>query len=211
EELKEESQIHRPEEKPHVKREEVRLEDYDESSEELTGAVDNSECGKSGRLDPTSTEEHRYEVAQPGSYFIPPLSSSMNGYDTADFVSTPSRNMDLQDKSSPTRLNLEGVKFSVFLSFSTIYDEGAFDLLGPSSSTKINQNKDKNGTMLNIALDHNGGLSQVCVISGEEAQQVFLHGQKRLHALSCPSHSIFTIKLARHINNVTSSKAKINT
>nr|CAD7457860.1 unnamed protein product [Timema tahoe] len=136
--------------------------------------------------------------------------------DTEDFVSTPSRNMDLQDKSSPTRLNLEGVKFSVFLSFSSIYDEGAFDLLGPSSSPKINQNKDEKGTMLKIALDHNGGayvkgLSQVCVISGEEAQQVFLHGQKRLHALSCSSHSIFTIKLARHVNNVTSSKAKINT
>nr|CAD7590775.1 unnamed protein product [Timema genevievae] len=136
--------------------------------------------------------------------------------DTEDFVSTPSCNMDLQDKSSPTRLNLAGVKFSVFLSFSTIYDEGAFDLLGPSSSTKINQNKDEKGTMLKIALDHNGGayvkgLSQVCVISGEEAQQVFLHGQKRLHTLSCSSHSIFTIKLTRHVSNVTSSKAKINT
>nr|CAD7570083.1 unnamed protein product [Timema californicum] len=136
--------------------------------------------------------------------------------DTEDFGSTPPHKMDLQDKSSPTRLSLEGVKFSVFLSFSTIYDEGAFDLLGPFSSTKTNQNKDKNGTLLKIALDHNGGayvkgLSQVCVISEEEAQQVFLHGQKKLQALTCSSHSVFTIKLARHVNNVTSSKAKINT
>ncbi|GLH00009.1 Kinesin-like protein subito [Gryllus bimaculatus] len=119
------------------------------------------------------------------------------------FQSFQAMKMNLKDEAIELGEDASSV-FSVWVSYAEIYNENIYDLLQPTS---IRPNKpllmgenDKREVFIK-------GLTEVCVHSADEAYKVFLFGQHNLHQastsvnhLSSRSHSIFSIKLVKHLN-----------
>lgn len=94
--------------------------------------------------------------------------------------------------------------YSVWVSYAEIYNENIYDLLqvGNTKSRKpllLGENEQKEVYIK--------GLTDVCVCSAEEAYKVFLYGKHNIRQaatsvnhVSSRSHSIFSIKLVKHLN-----------
>ncbi|XP_068082815.1 kinesin-like protein KIF20A [Anabrus simplex] len=133
-----------------------------------------------------------------------------------DFTSAAFREMKKSLDGAVACHGDEGMVYSVWLSYAEIYNENVYDLLEtPQKGHKrkplfVGETDQKDAFIK--------GLHQVCVFSGDEAFQVFQHGQHNLkmaptnvNSVSSRSHSIFTIKLLKHLNTENATFATVTT
>nr|XP_047128892.1 kinesin-like protein KIF20B isoform X3 [Hydra vulgaris] len=120
-----------------------------------------------------------------------------------------------------TTVNLENhgknIQYSIWISFMEIYNELMYDLFDPSSIVK-----GKKRTALKLGDDKNGNpyvkdLREVCVNSSDEAYKLLRLGQQnrrmaatKLNQSSSRSHSIFSIKLLKIVDEQVSRMSRIS-